>query len=491
MVQINPAILDWFKKRGISESNVRAMGIYSGQQRQDGDGGFAIDPDPQGNIIVFPYARGGAVLNEKYRASGKKFFQKPGGLSIFWNVDVLRETAVTDGRAALVITEGEIDVLSVREAGYPYVVSVPDGAPPTKVEETEDDDPALSLTDKYGYILRDWDALQKAKRVVIATDSDAPGRGLAEALVRRLGRARCSFVSYPEDCKDFNEVLLRHGPAKVASMIAEAKPYPVSGVYTYSDLPPEPEFAPVSTGFGRLDDYLRLFYPALMVVTGFAGSGKSSLVNQIVAQLSILHGWKAALASFEMRVKPYVTDVLQNTFYEKNPNADEAACLGWLRENFVFIAPEPSKEDTSFDIDWIVDKAITAVVRHDVRVLVIDPWNEIEHALGKRESLTDYTGRAIRALKRFGREFECLVIVVAHPTKSAANKQPQDVSLYDVSDSAHFANKADFGLVVARLGGDQDTVSELHVRKVRYQPMSGKRGSISVTYDLQKRIFSQ
>ncbi|REB27992.1 AAA family ATPase, partial [Staphylococcus pseudintermedius] len=119
--------------------------------------------------------------------------------------------------------------------------------------------------------------------------------------------------------------------------------------------------------------------------------------------------------------------------------------------------PEPGGDNDTFDIDWLIDKAIAAVGRHGNRGLVIDPWNEVEHAMPKGENVNEYTGRAIRALKRFGREFECIVIVVAHPNKRASEKAPEDVSLYDISDTSHFANKADFGVVVARVGGPEDT----------------------------------
>ena len=494
-MEVNPRILKWFANRGINPENVKHTGIYSGRHQQDGDK-WQVVPDETGEVVVFPYRRKGAVVNEKYRAANKRFYQMPGGKKVFWNADILDDPALHEGRASLIITEGEMDALAVMEAGNPFVVSVPDGAPPapggiTEVPEgMKAQDVIPEFDTKYGYIFNDWDSLKKIKRIIIATDNDEPGRRLAEELVRRLGRARCSFVVYPEGCKDFNEVLMKGDMATIGEMIARAQPYPVSGVYTYSELPEEPPLNPASTGFGRLDDYLKPFYPALMVVTGFAGSGKSSFVNQMVGQLNLQHGWKVAIASFEMRIKPFVTGVLTQTYLEAGN--DVAVQDEWLDENFMFIAPEPSEEDESFDIDWLIEKATVAVIRHGIRVLVIDPWNEIEHASRKGESLTDYTGRAIRALKRFGREFECLVIVVAHPTKNAATKAPEEVTLYDVSDSAHWANKADFGIVVARRGeSEHDFVSSVFVKKVRYQPISGRPGSIELTYDPVTRTFGQ
>lgn len=490
-VEINPEIVKWFESRGIGKIPLERTGTYTGRHQRTGDN-LEIVPDPNGNVIVFPFHRRGAVLNEKYRASGKRFHQKTGGKKLFWNADVLDEPALHEGRASLVITEGELDALSVIESGHLYVVSVPDGAPHPRKDgqpvPQEEIDPEFDT--KYGYIFNDWESLKKIKRIVIAVDNDEPGKLLAEELVRRLGRVRCSFVEYPEGCKDFNDVLVQHGFAAVVEIIGAAKPYPVSGIYTYSELPDEPDLRPVSTGFGRLDEYLKPFYPAFMAVTGLAMSGKTSFVNQLVTQLNLLHSWKVGIASFEMRIDPFVTDVLLQTYRETT--RDPSIQMEWLDENFVFIAPEPSEEDQTFDIDWLIEKAEAAVIRHGIRVLVIDPWNEIEHATKKGESLTDYTGRAIRSLKRFGREFDCLVIVVAHPSKSGASKAPDEISLYDISDSAHFANKADFGVVVCRRGDPGfDFVSTIFVKKVRYQTVSGRPGSIELTYDPKTRVFSQ
>jgi twinkle protein len=484
--------LEWFQTRGISEKTLHLTKIYSGRHQKTGDS-FTVHPDPNGRVLVFPYFRHGEEVNAKYRAAGKKFYQKPNGLKTFWNADVLEEPCLKDGSVSLVITEGEMDALAVLECEYPYVVSVPDGAPPPVVNgnfqttETEDIDPEHDT--KYGYIFNNWEALKPIRRIIIATDDDEPGRRLAEELVRRLGRVRCQFVSYPVECKDLNEVLIKYGKEKVNEVLRYAKPYPVSGVYTFSELPPEPDLCPLKTGWGRLDQYLRPFYPAFMVVTGTAGSGKSTWVNQLVAQMSILHGISVGIASFEMRINPFVSEVLLNTAQDMGQSNPK----DWLEDRFVFIAPEPADINNEFNIDWLIEKAEAAVVRYGIRILVIDPWNEIEHAVRRLENHSDYIGRAIRALKRFGREFDVLVIVVAHPAKYGAQKEPEDITLYDVADTAHFANKADFGVVIARVGGEfaGNYVSNIMIKKVRYQPVTGNLGSVSLVYDPKTRTFGQ
>lgn len=485
-VEINPAVLRFFEKRGINHETVIRGGIYSGRHVTSGNGNFEVVPDAKGEVIVYPYFRQGKAVNHKYRAAQKRFYQQLNGTKVFWNADILDDPSLHDGTHSLVIVEGENDGLAVIEAGYPFVVSVPDGAPPPRKDRERDEEIDPEHDDKYSFIFNDWDVLKRIKCFIIAVDNDDPGHRLADELVRRLGRVRCMFVTYPDGCKDLNEVLMAHGGDAVTATIRDAKPYPVSGLYDLDTLPIEPDLMPLSTGWGRLDDNLKPYFPAFMVVTGTAGSGKSTWVNQMVAQMSLLHHVRVGIASFEMRINPFVTNTL---FAVHKDMKARGGARDWVQDSFVFIAPEPGDDNEQFDIDWLIERAEAAVIRYGIRILVIDPWNEIEHALRSRESLTDYTGRAIRALKRFGREFGCLVVVVAHPTKSGADKQPENISLYDISDSAHFANKADIGVVMARIGISCE--SQVMIKKIRYQTETGKPGMVPLTYYPELKIFGQ
>lgn len=498
---ISQKALTWFDKRGICAETATRCGIYTGRVERSGDESAVVE-DEGGDVIVFPFIDGGREAGAKYRAAGKRFWQRAGARKTFWNADVIDDPALHDGRYSLVITEGEMDALSVIQAGYPFVVSVPDGAPPARDKDgrlivvpkgNADIDPQQD--EKYAFIFNNWDRLKRVRRIVIATDADEPGRRLAEELVRRLDRVRCSWVEYPEGCKDFNDVLVQLGPTDVMRMITAAKPYPVSGVFKLSEIPAEVDLRPTSTGWARLDPYLQVFTPGLMVVTGFAGQGKSTWTEQLVANLARNEGWVIAMASFEMRIRPFVTDALAAVFLNRKPRkhwtaVDRQMAEDWIERQFVFVAPDPNEEQREHDVNWIIECAEAAVIRHGARVLLVDPWNEIDHARRQTETATDYTGRAIRDLKAFARKFGVLVILVVHPTKAAQSKAPDQVSLYDCSDSSHFANKADIGVVVARQGNQEhDTLTSIFVRKIRYQPQTGKQGHVEIEFDKACGLF--
>jgi len=475
-IPISKLHLEWFQKRKISLKTLLLGKVYSVERYEGGEHQISLE----GKILAFPFIHDGKVVNIKYRAPGKRFYQS-GGEKVFWNADAINDVDVQSGANPLVICEGEIDGLSFIEAEYPFVVSCPNGAPPTVSSRNinPDDDKAFS------YIVKAWNELENVKSIIIATDNDDPGRCLAEELVRRLGRDRCKFVTYPEGCKDANDVLGKHGPKAVMQLLTQSKPYPVSGLYTLDDLPKEPDLDPKSIGW---DDRLNLkaYYPAFMAVTGKANHGKSLWCNQLVANLAYMHGWPAAIASYEMRIRPFITRTLEGTYHSLGGSdpVDQ-----WINQNFVFIAPNPNADTDNFDVEWLIARATTAVIRHGIRVLLVDPWNEIDHATKRNENNNDYTGRAIRLLKRFGQEHEVLVIVVAHPNKWAiTNKTPENIDLYDISDTSHFANKADLGVTIYRIDGSNEGGAV--VTKVRDQPDTGKNYSrMMLTYDSMRRIF--
>src|SRR3982751_879719 len=120
---INPKHLDWLEGRAIDPETASHFGIYSVRRGSDG----ALTPDEAGDVLAFPYFRDGREVNTKYRGPGKKFWQRKDARKGFFNADILKDPAVISGKWPLVITEGEIDCLSVIQAGYPFVVSVPDG----------------------------------------------------------------------------------------------------------------------------------------------------------------------------------------------------------------------------------------------------------------------------------------------------------------------------------------------------------------------------
>jgi twinkle protein len=473
--------------RGLSEETLVRYGIYTASR---GDAGETV-PAANGNIVVFPFEERGAVVAEKYRGKGKQFWQRQGGRRTFWNSDTLDDPALAEGRYPLIITEGEIDALTAIDCGFPFTVSVPDGAPPVPEGKLPSDlepiDANAEGSGKFEFLWNNRERLKAVKRFVIAVDNDAPGQRLAAELVRRLSASRCLFVEYPSGCKDLNDVLMRHGPEAVAAVLNGARPYPVRGLYRLSDYPDLPEVHGYSMGWPTLDRHAQIFPGEFMVITGVPSHGKSSFVLNVVVNLAERYGWQSAVFSPEMPTVPHLRDKLRRMVLRRQAGELEVAALAgadaWIDRHIVFIDADPTgRDDQDFDLDWLIDRATDAVLRDGIRVLVLDPWNEVEQARRSGESTTEYIARGIRALKRFARSYDVAVVVVAHPTKDIVdrNGKARPVTLYDISDSAAWFNKADHGIVISR--GDGTDAAFVNVAKVRFEE-TGERGSVKMRYD--------
>jgi twinkle protein len=456
--------IQWIETRGISLELASKFGLFTKNA-----GGK--------NWLAVPYLEGGQVINHKYRLTSEKDHRMDGGQPLtLWNLDCLAEKPED---LPLVITEGEWDALALIQAGYPWSVSVPNGS----ASRTDQDEPIA-------YLWRCREQLKSVSRFILATDSDEAGRILAADLARQLGPERCSSVIYPEGCKDLNEVLLNHGSKAALEVVTCAKPYPIRGLYRFEDFPDPPPVQSLSCHIPLLDDLFMLTPGTFSVITGWAGHGKTSILCCMLANL-LKQGVSMALGSFETIPRPILQRRMRSVLYNVPESAPEVNRQGpaddLLARKFGIISHSPSDDETELSIEYIIDLAKIAVMRDGIRLLILDPWNEIEHKRQNGETETEYASRAIRMLKRFAKNYECAVWLVAHPRKPSSDGSPKPPSLYDLAGSAHFANKADYGVVVHRddLGGTEISVTVCKVR----MGLPGRVGKVILDYDEQTASY--
>jgi twinkle protein len=285
-------------------------------------------------------------------------------------------------------------------------------------------------------------------------------------------------VQYPDGCKDLNDVLMKRGADGVRAVVGGAKPFPINGLYRLRDYPEMSKLTTFSTGWSTLDQYLRLFAGEFMVITGIPGMGKSTWVSNRLVNLYQQHGWRSVIFSPEMPVAPHLRDLLR-LIIGGDEDADKI-----IDDAFCFLDADPTgkSDDNDFDLGWIIDKAVDAVHRYGVRVLLIDPWNEVEHAKRHGEMTTEYIARSIRELRQFAREYGVVVIVVAHPTKDVNDKGDIRVpNLYDVDGSAAWFNKSDHGICVHRPDPYRNETS-IFIQKVRFAA-TGEKGEVRLSFD--------
>lgn len=438
------------------------------------------------DAIAIPFLENGIPVACKHRTLGaqKRFTQDAGGKQIFWNVDCLADDTLCD--EPLIVTEGELDAVAAIQSGFARTVSVPGGAPAQRRD---------GEGKRYAFLDPVEKRLLACMEIILAVDADEPGGHLLHDLAARLGRHRCKWLRYPEGAKDLNDVLRKGGEQLVQATIRDAQPLRIEGVYRLSELPPVPLRPALSTGVAGLDPHYRIRRGDFAVVTGLPGHGKSSLINEIACRMAHTHGWTTVFASFEQTPQVDHRRALRS-FHASKREADMnlvelAAADKWIDRHFAFVVAQEDEETT---LHWTLERVGAAIRACDASLVVIDPWNEMDHTRPRDMTMTEYVGFAIRQFRKLAARHAVHVIVVAHPAKMQRGRDGTYPvpGLYDISDSAHWNNKADVGIVVHRESlTDGENLTAIRVVKSRYHSAIGVPGEIKVVWDEGRTRFER
>jgi len=483
----NTRMIEWFKSRSISQKTVEAFHItrtvnWFGTGEQ--------------GCIAFPYYRNGELVNIKYRTADKQFRQEKDAERTLFNMDKVIEHW-RDNPKQVIFVEGEMDVLSMFEAGYPNAVTLPDGAPKTAKFDTDD---------KRFQALKSAEFLNEADEIILAVDGDEAGQALQLELLHRFGKDRCSTVKWADSndvkTKDANEVLMYHGVDVLKEIIEDKTPFPVEGIYTAEDYRQEVYNIyegrvqkPVSTGFKNLDQIYKVMPSTFCLVTGVPNHGKSNFIDQVAVNLARNENWKFAIFSPEHSTANHIRRLSEKVIgrpFDVGPSVrmsvDELKnAMQFLKDKFYFV----ESRDTVPSIDWLLSKMKVACLRHGVKGIIIDPYNEIDSSREGNKREDEHIRDLISACKQFCRRHEVAMWMVAHPAKMQRTQEGiiPAPSLYDVSGSAHWNNMCDVGLVVHRDFDNDET--RVITRKIREQGLYGNIGEAFFRYDLSRHVYSE
>ncbi len=440
--------------------------------------------------IGFVYGKDEAV---KWRPIGDKRFIQDGAARTLWGIERIK------GRLELpkemVICEGELDALSVASTMEIDVVSVPNGAP-SKISDRK---VVASEDKKFEYLWEAKDVLSRAEKIILAVDKDEAGEALKEEIARRVGRAKCYEIVYPEGTKDPNDILVHLGPEGLERIIKDAIPMPLDGVYgaesyleKVQNLYDNGMIKGVSTGIDSVDDLFTVALGQLTVVTGVPGSGKSEFIDQLMINLARQENWKFAVASFEnppdLHIAKLAEKVCKKSFFDE-PNRmtkeEMESSLRFVDDHFMFLEQKSGEATTA---DSIMGRISDACLRKGIRGAVIDPYNYIMQDAGSEENEHQFINQLLTKLVAFARAHDIHIWFVAHPAKMQTNQEgltavPKGMN---ISGSAAFFAKADLGITVHRVGD----ITEIHAWKVRFK-WQGQVGMTRLKYDRASGIYSE
>lgn len=468
--------LDWFEnERKISNNTLLRFGITEAVE-------WMPLHEKDVTVICFNYYRDEKLVNIKFRGPKKSFKLCKDAQLIFYNLDALKD------EQECVIVEGEIDCLTLHECGIYNVVSVPNGA--------------VSGKQKLEYLDNCFQYFTGKTKIIIASDNDEPGNLLKEELSRRLGKEKCFQVEYPHDCKDANDVLVKHGKQAVIDLIQNVVSFPIEGEILLEHMLPavkeyyEHGFPPGAAAKIPGFDELLTFEPGLLtMVTGIPGSGKDEFVNYITTSLSKYHEWRWGYWPMEEPSEITVTKLAEKfigkAFGHRNDPSQRINtrefdhAMDLVNRYFHFV--NTNKVDIT--VTGILKKAKELVERYGINGMVISPWNCVEHKMGYGQTETLYVSEKLTEIITFLGHYGVHCFLLAHPRKIEKNKQTGKYNiptLNDISGSANFFNKTHNGFCVYR---DFDTNEVyVYVQKVKFY-WHGKQGCANFSFNTKTRQY--
>lgn len=377
----------------------------------------------------------------------------------------------------IIITEGEKDRLTLMSCGYPYVLSVANGAG-TNIAESHE-------------AFEEW--ILQAEEIVICGDGDRPGRMLVKALADRY-QTRAKVASLPCGKKDISEVYEAFGCNEVRRIIEEAKPVNEGDVYDLEENSDEVLDILMGNydhgyevGMGRLTDHI--FHPTsdggLIILTGRPNSGKTDFLNCLMTHLMYHCNKRVAFFSFEKPIKgKHVREIARIMMGVENTEnmdgmqtSEEARCenrkmLSYLTRHMVDFDTKSRLPDSNY----ITSLAETEMQRKKQKIdyLVIDPYVFINVTEGgNRATETEKVRLMLTRLQQWSRTRHIWTVVVAHPRiqyKDGHEAFPP-LDLYSIAGSAQWANLADYLFTVTRVNKPEEgkTFSIVEMLKVRDQ----------------------
>lgn len=180
---INSEWLEYLKSRGINKSVSKLCRI-----------------SPTNNLML-PITDGQKIVGIKYRDLNKNCKAEKGSATDFF----LNWQNIKDF-SHLIITEGEIDLLSAIEIGFDNVVSLPFGAKNLKCIDNQ----------------KKW--LKQFNKIIIAVDNDKAGEEAREGIIKKLENIKKKlYIIELGTYKDLNDVLTISGSETLKELITKNK----------------------------------------------------------------------------------------------------------------------------------------------------------------------------------------------------------------------------------------------------------------------------
>ena len=432
------------------------------------------------NFLVIPIYQEGVLVNFKKRNTNglkikngaRKSIHSANGKSFLIGTQLCNFK-----NNELIIVEGEMEVLTLHEAGFENVVSVPTGANDSWINE------CLWFLDKF-------------ETVTLWLDNDESGIKATKKICDRLHKK--VFIVQGRK-KDPNEYFLNYKKEDAIRYLKEdyenKREPEIEGVIelTSFDRLDITQIKTFRTGFSGLDKYLKGWrLGELTVWTGKRQSGKSTMIGQSILQL----------VEENTRVFVYTGELSKNHFREwlflqANGESELKGVHNKISYDYDFIVKDDVFKKISY---WIKDKVFLydsediasenelikvikkTKISKDCSFFIIDNLTTVKLE-GQSDNFYRKQSEFIANLKAVCRNFDTHIHLIVHPKK--VDDADKNVKVSDIGGSGDISNLADNVVIVQRMEDDKSDC-KVSIGKNR---MFGINKSFALDFDRKNKRF--
>lgn len=416
----------------------------------------------------------GNIVSQKVRDKDKNFKTTGSHKS-----DALFGKHLWNGGKKIVVTEGEIDMLTVMElqdCKYP-VVSLGHGASAAK----------KTCAANYEYF-------DQFEQIILMFDMDEAGRKAVEEAAQVLPAGKVRVAVLP--CKDANECHLNGHDREIMEQVWNAGPWIPDGVVSAlslrerirEHLSSEESVGLLFSGCTGINDKtLGARGGEVIMVTSGSGMGKSTFVRQQALQWGTAMGKKVGLAMLEESVEETAEDLiglhnrvrLRQSDSLKREIIENGKFDQWFDELFGNDAFHLYDSFAEAETDRLLAKLAYMRSGLGCDVIILDHISIVVSASGESDE-RKMIDNLMTKLKGFAKSTGVVLVVICHlknPDKGKAHEEGRPVSITDLRGSGALRQLSDTIIALERnQQGDMPNLVLVRILKCRFTGDTGIAG---------------